>query len=619
MLSRLERVHNSCCILAGLLLLTLPSVAQMEVGDAKMNLNGNIGFNYAGGMNGESSDHSLGFSGNGNLTGNYYNPNFLNFNVQPFYNREQTDSLFGSLTNTGGVTSNVNLFSGSHFPGSISYNKLINSTGQFGVPGSGVGLAEHGNTQGFGVGWSEGVPDWPMLMASYAINSGSNSIYGLQDKSTDSSHTFNLLSTYELRGYRLTGGYTHRNVDDSISNPLGSDEGPIRSNSSSNYYQANVSHSFPMSGAYGVSWNRVSYDYGSQDSASLSNSGASDNVNGTLVFTPMRKMNLAFDANYTDNLLGNVPQPILGSGTAINVTSLGTFRSFLVGADANYQLLKNLNVHADVNHQQQEFLGQSYGATQFGGSANYNFEHKLFGHLSFSVGVVDTANQYGNTGLGFVGTLNYARKVVGWEVDANVSYAQNVATQMLIYTTSSFNYITNARRRLGARTYFMAGVSGEHSGISANAGSSNSAERISSVFIYHAYNLNGFYSKSHGEAIFTPTGLVAVPTTLPTSIFLPNSLIAYDSKGWGLNASTLIRRKLTISMGYASYNGSTVDPLLSTFTKTELINGIMQYRLRKIFLNAGYTRLKQRISTPGAIPVNVTTYYIGFSRWFNFF
>jgi hypothetical protein len=36
-------------------------------------------------------------------------------------------------------------------------------------------------------------------------------------------------------------------------------------------------------------------------------------------------------------------------------------------------------------------------------------------------------------------------------------------------------------------------------------------------------------------------------------------------------------------------------------------------------LNGGYTRLRQSVGTPGTPPLDVTTYYIGLSRWFNFF
>ena len=98
----------------------------------------------------------------------------------------------------------------------------------------------------------------------------------------------------------------------------------------------------------------------------------------------------------------------------------------MVGSDANYQLLRNLSLRATVNHAQQTFLGQSYGATQFGASANYNAERSLLKGLSFSLAVVDTATKEGNTALGFVGNLNYHRKFDGWEADANFSYSQNV-------------------------------------------------------------------------------------------------------------------------------------------------------------------------------------------------
>ncbi len=78
-------------------------------------------------------------------------------------------------------------------------------------------------------------------------------------------------------------------------------------------------------------------------------------------------------------------------------------------------------------------------------------------------------------------------------------------------------------------------------------------------------------------------------------------------------------RRLSISAAFAKSDGSTIDPNLSIFTNNTLYNAIMQYRLRKIWLNGGYTRLQQSVGTPGSSPLMVTSYYIGFSRWFNFF
>jgi hypothetical protein len=215
--------------------------------------------------------------------------------------------------------------------------------------------------------------------------------------------------------------------------------------------------------------------------------------------------------------------------------------------------------------------------------------------------------------------VNYTRKFSGWDVSGNFSYAQNVQTVMLVYTTSSYSYLGSVRRRLGDRTYFMAGYSGAHSGITANSGTTSSAERVWTTFMHHGYTLNTYYNKSSGEAILTANGLVPVPGNLPPPVLGTNQFTSYDSKGWGFNAGATPIRRLTISGGYSKSNGHTIDPLLTTATNNELINGLMQYRLRKIFLNAGYTRLRQTVGAPGTQPIMVTSYFIGFSRWFNFF
>ncbi|HXJ89216.1 MAG TPA: hypothetical protein VMS18_20530 [Candidatus Binatia bacterium] len=611
-------IQNAHRWLAGVILLALPCAAQMQVGDnLHMSMSGDLGVSYAGGNDQGLSDHSLGFSGDGTLTGNYYSPNFLNFNVDPFYNRAQTNSVFGSLTNTTGVTSNVNLFNGSHFPGTVSYNRLFNATSQFGVPGSEIGLAQHTNTQGFGIGWSALVPDWPTLIANYSVNNNSNSIIGLEGQNDETDHTLNLVSQYRWNGYQMTGQFIHRNVDADFSQIVGQLV-PVQTESSSNTYAATVQHSLPLAGMFGVTWNHLNYDYDYTDSYSAKSSGGSTTVNGIASFHPTSKLGVAFNANYNDSLLGSVPEGVLNNGAVLNMATLGSFKSELVGSDVYYQLFKYLGVHADVSHIHQSFLGQTYSATQFFGSANFNFDHSLLKGLSFSVGAVNTVQQTDNTGVGFVGTVNYTRKHWGWDFNANFSYAQNVQTVMLVYTTSSLTYLGSARRRLSERTYFMAGYSGAHSGITANSGSTSRADRVWTTFMHRGYTLNTFFNRSSGEAVLTSNGLVPVPGNVPPPVLL-GALTSYDSQGWGLNAGATPIRQLTVSAGFSKSNGHTVDPLVTTATNTELINVVAQYRLRKVFLNGGYTRLSQSIGTVGTQPIDITTYFIGFSRWFNFF
>ncbi len=173
---------------------------------------------------------------------------------------------------------------------------------------------------------------------------------------------------------------------------------------------------------------------------------------------PTNKVGVSFNANYNDSLLGSMPEPVLNGGRSVDLTSAGSFHSFLVGTDVYYQIVKSFGVHADVDHEQQSFLGQSYSATQFGGSANFNFDHSLLKGLSFSVGAVDTAQQTSNTGIGFVGNLNYNRKFWGWDVGGNFSYAQNVETALLVYTTSSYSYLGSLRKRIQRPHLFHDGI-----------------------------------------------------------------------------------------------------------------------------------------------------------------
>lgn len=613
-------IYKSWWLLAGIFLMGLPAAAQLEIGDSwRMNLSGDVGYNYHGDINDSISGHSMGFSGDANLTGSYYNPNFLNFNVQPYYDRTQSNSVFGALTDTTGVNANMNLFGGSHFPGSVNYSKGVNSVGEFGIPGAQLGLASHGNFQGLGLTWSELLPNMPSLTASYAINDGSSSIFGAEGQNTQADRVLTLLSTYNFAGFRLSGGYTHRNVHSTFTELLDGATAPVDTHAGNNSYQFTGTHSFPLDGSYSFSWSRTDYDYNYHDGSRTTSSGTSDTVNGVLVFRPQRKLSVSVNTSYNDSLLGNVPETILSNGDVISTLTLGSFRSLLMGASATYQVIPNLDLQAVVNHDRQYFLGRTFEATQFGGSANYNLQHRFLGSFSFGAGVFDTATQEGNSALGFVGNLNFARKIAGWEIDANTSYSQNVQTMILLYTTSSVGYVGNVRRRLGNRIYWMGGFGGSHSALTGQAGSSSSAQRWSSSFTFRSYSINGFYSKADGAAAFTPNGLVPIPTGLPPSLFAPGSIIEYGSKAWGLNASAGVMRRLTISGGYADSKGSTVDPLLSTFTSSQLYNAIFQYRLRKIFVNGGFTRLHQSVGTVGTSPVTVMSYYIGVSRWFNFF
>ncbi len=125
--------------IGGALLLVLVSraPAQVTVGEnATLDMSGLLQAGYTADYGNDiSSDHGLTVGGSANLTGDYYSPGFLSFTLSPFYNQSRLNSTSQSISDSSGVSASANIFSGSNYPGSISYNYTYNNTGIFGLPG----------------------------------------------------------------------------------------------------------------------------------------------------------------------------------------------------------------------------------------------------------------------------------------------------------------------------------------------------------------------------------------------------------------------------------------------------------------------------------------------------
>ena len=92
--------------------------AQVQVGDTTMRMVGTLTGGYAANYGDQiPSSHGINLGADAQLTGDYYNPNFLNFDITPYYNRSTSDSEFQSLTQASGINADVNLFTGSKYPG----------------------------------------------------------------------------------------------------------------------------------------------------------------------------------------------------------------------------------------------------------------------------------------------------------------------------------------------------------------------------------------------------------------------------------------------------------------------------------------------------------------------
>ncbi len=595
----------------------LPAAAQVEYDGLQMTMGGDVSTGYNGDLSNQGgSDHGLGLGGSGSLSGSYYNPNFLSFSVLPYYDRSQSNSGSGSIFDSSGYNGSVSLFQGSNFPGSISFGQVWDSTGSYGIPDV-AGLTTKNNNSSFGIGWSERVPGLPTLAVSFARSSGSSSLLGSDAQSDVTTDSFGIHSAYMLRGFTLGAGFMHLTADTNSTGFVESGEAET-TNTSTNSYEFNVGHALPLHGGFGVNFERTDYNSSYGGATSGTGNGTTDNAFG-VVNLELWKLPIVATAAYTDNLYGSFEESILNNGGTLMSNSLSPeSRSLLLNVSSSYLIMPHLAVNGYVSRQEMYLAGQSYGLTQLGASLNFYLGRRLKG-LTVTVGMNDSADKQGNQGAGLVANANYNRSVGHWDFTANFSYNQNVQTMFAIYQTSSLNYGAQVHRRLPEGFSWTLGGGGGRTAFEQVAGNGSQGEAVNSSLSWNRCRctLAGNYSQSNGTSVLTPTGLVPVPAPV-----VSNNLIAYNAQSHGFAFSATPMRAMTFSASYSEAQSNMVAQSLtsnSSNNDTELVTGMLSYRYRKLYFNAGVTQFRQSLSSSGALPSVVTSYYFGVSRWLKLF
>lgn len=594
----------------------LPAAGQVTIGnDLSMNLNGIVSAGYTGDYgNLIPSDHSLTVGGTGTLSGYYYNPNFVSYTVSPYLNQARDNSTFQSISNASGVNFSSSIFGGSHFPGSISYAKAYNSEGNFAVPGL-ANYTTHGDSDTFGINWSELLPGLPSLSASFQRGSNQYSIYGTNDNGSNDSHSFGLRSGYSLAGFNLSAYYEDGTSHSEIPQVLQNLQSETATSNNSGYGFA-AGHALPLHGAFSATYNS---SYVDSDYAGYSYSGTVDTTTASASFQPTNKLHVSVSTDYSSNLAGVLYQQIVAAGgVAVEPPNLGEgSHSFDVLGNASYAILPNLQAQAIAERREQYFLGENYGANSYGGGITYG--RPLFGgNVNAALTVTDNTLDNSNlNALGLNGTINYNRRIHNWVVGASFSYAQNVQTLLVTYMASFYTYSGNVRRRFGNFNWSASASVGK-TGLTEQPGTTSSSNSYTTGLSYsHWISLSGTYAKSSGNAIETGAGLIQNP--VPQPIVPINDLILYGGKSYAFGLGSNPIRRLTVTASFAKATSNTDLQGIGSWNNTEQINTLFQYQFRKMYLTGGYSRLLQGFSASGIPPANVSSFYIGVSRWFNFF
>lgn len=590
--------------------------AQIQAGETSLNLDGTISAGYnADYSNYYGSDHSFTAGGTANLSGAYFSPNFLSFDIQPFYNQSRVNSNFQSISDSTGISASTSIFAGSHFPGSVVYSRVYNNSGNYEIPGL-ADYTTHGNSDNLGINWGLRFDNAPTLNIGYSRSNNAYSVYGADGEGTVHSNTFNASSTYNIEGFNLSGGYQHTGLNSLTPDFLDNLQSQA-ADSGSNSFSFGVGHNLPLHGSFAAGASRSSLAF---DSGATNYKTTVDSLSSSVSFAPVKHLAFGTGAYYVDNLDATIYTSLASSGvllpdelnqsTSSNNLDLNSFVSYDVPALKLY-----LRGYAD--RQQQSFLGRSFVSNSYTGSATYS-DRLLGGEFTGVVGVTRTSlNTTGQTMTGLNGSISYSHSIRRWDLSGSVNYSQDTQTLLAAYTSSGLNYSGSIGRKLSRKTYWSASASGSRSLLTDVPGSANSSQGYSTSLVLPKITFTGTYSKSDGNALLTSTGLVATPIPIP--VLNPTAIVVFNGRAYSAAIGANPIHGLTLSASYSKSRSATLSSGVGSNNNNETLNFLLQYQVRKLYFTAGYLKLNQAFSLSGLPPSMVGSYYFGISRWFKFF
>jgi len=609
-----------CAIVAASLIIGLlaqPAQAQIEVGEnTSMSLTGDLAFGYDGNYsNLGPSSHSLSPSGDADLSGYYYSPNFVSFDVKPFYNQSRANSTYQSVFQAGGVNASSSIFSGSHFPGSVSYSRIYDSQGGYSLPGVG-NLTTRGNSDNFNLGWGIQVPDYPRVGFQFTDGDSTSSVYGTNADSSFHSKMVGVVASHNLDGFNLNGGY-HYNTTHGVTPGFLEGEPSQTASATSNSFDFNVQHNLPFHGSFSVGASRAMVN---SESSGSNFSGNIDTVGSGVNFSPVGNLNVNFTAQYTNNLEGSVYQSVITSGGIVPAQFLNySTHSLDLDAQANYIVPSlHLTIIGSADRREQTMLGSSISADSYNEMVTYGNDF-MKGFISATAGASETSvnTLNGSVSHGYFGNVSYNRKLQNWTLSGSGNYSRNTQTILIGYTSSGYGYSVGVGRKFNAYSYWSFNASETKSVFNNIAGSDSLTQNYSSSISLRHFALSGSFGKSDGTSLLTPTGLTPVSNPIPVNS--PLEEIVFNGKYYSFGASTTPRRGLVLTASYSRTRSYTSSLDAASENTTAQLNTMLQYKVRQLWITGGYLRLQQGFSITGQPMASDTAFFVGIARWFKFF
>ncbi len=588
-------------------------IAQLQVGNFSTKLSGVISPGYSADFGNQTgSDHTWAFGGAGTLSGDYYSPNFLSYDASFYINQSRANSSFQSISNASGLDFSSEIFGGSHFPGSVTWSKAYNREGNYDIPGL-ANYVTDGNSNTFGINWSEELPSMPSFSAGWQSGSSNYSVYGIDEEGTNNFDSLNLHSGYNLDGFGMGAFYNHGTSNSMIPAVLAGEQS-AETSSTSGAYGFNLSHVLPLSGSASAGINHSNYSTTFLGSTS---SGTVDLTSALATLHPTQRLSLTASLNYSDNLTGQLVEAIVAAGGAVPSTSNEKSDSLDVMTEAGYAASEHLEAQASWERRSQTFLGESYTVDSYTAGASY-MRALLGGTFNGAASLTENMGDQDNeNNLGVSANASYSRVIGGWHTSGTFGYAQNAETLVVTYMNSYYNYNVNVRRNWGKFNVDM-GAGGGRTALTQQAGDQSDSQSYDAGVGYGRWiNANGGYTKADGQALLTGGGLTTSPIPPP---ILPSTLFSlYGGKSYSAALSSTPVKNLILTAAYARSDSDVSSEGITSSNSNNEFTALIQYQTRKLSWNSGYARLVQGFSGSGMPAQMIGSYYFGVSRWFNIF
>lgn len=602
-------------VLTTVLTLAAAASAQVTVGDnIQMGLAGDASVGWTGQYDGQDTS-SLAFGFNGNLTGSYYNPKFLNWRINPYYNQSRFNSNFNSLTAAKGINATAGLFTGSNTPIEFNFQKAYDAQNLLNFPGTTGSYESRGNSTSFDVNAGVYYEDYPTLNVSFGKSVSNYEVLGTDANGSGDSRFITIGSSYTVAGFDLSGRFNGNRIGTTLSPVSGFNDQKI--NSSQRGFTLSANRRLLDWMRWGTTYSRTHFD---TDYALNPTNATFSIVNSDLSMTPTSKLTVNVFTNYSSNLNAQIISGIVAgtqsSGSmAQPLATTELLSSYLdYGANAAYSFTHRLTATARVDRREQNYSQSNIAVTSDVFSSGISYSRDLLGgsfgvHYGFSW--FDTNS--GNAGVtGHSASASYTRDVLGFNTGMGAQYARNVASALTGYSQDTYSGSLNVAHRLWRG--WNAGLGGSYGKSSINGLNEGrtSIETFNAVLSAPRFSISGNYSKNAGNSLPFGNGTGSLPPVIP-------GLILYSGTSWGAAAGFNPKRRLhiTASFSHTQYHTDNINTVTNTLSDRFEIRS--EYRWRQMTFNGGFAHIAQGIGVNFNNPDTLNVIYFGVSRHFDIF